>query len=126
MKRKMLLFSPELFRFLEKKIQTYGYDVRKKKMFGHEVFFSNGYMFSGANESGIFVHIGEEKRDEALRLEDGVIAFEPREGMVMKDYILLQKPAYSQDRRLKKWLDLSNSYLLSRPPKQKKKKTKLT
>lgn len=120
MKSKMMAFSPELFRFLENKIQKYGYDVIKKKMFGHEVFFSNGYMFSGANENGIFVHIGQEKRDEALRLGDGVSAFEPREGMVMKDYLLLQKTEYTQDKRLKKWLDLSSSYLLSLPAKRKK------
>lgn len=121
MKKKMLKFSPELSEVLEKKLQAYGYDVKKQKMFGHEVFFLNGYMFTGANKSGIFVHIGKDARDAALEKDTGVSPFEPMEGTVMHEYLLLNEPAYSDEEQLKKWLDLSGQYLLSLPPKKKKK-----
>lgn len=117
----MLQFSPELSSFLEDKISKFGYPVEKKKMFGHETFFLNGYMFTGANVSGIVVHIGKEARDSALQKESYVIPFEPMEGMVMRDYLLLQKPIYSRETQLKNWLDGSRDYLLSLPKKQKKK-----
>ena len=116
----MLPFSPELSEFLENKIKTYGYPAEKKKMFGHETFFLNGYMFSGANVRGISVHIGKEERDRALERESGVSPFEPMEGMVMKEYLLLQKPVYSSAKDLKRWLDLSSGFLLSLPQKKKK------
>ena len=63
MKRKMLQYSPELSAYLEEKIKKHGFQATKQKMFGHEVFFLNGYMFSGANVEGIFVHTGEEERE---------------------------------------------------------------
>jgi TfoX/Sxy family transcriptional regulator of competence genes len=121
MKKKMLKFSPELSESLEKKLQAYGISANKQKMFGHEVFFLNGYMFTGANESGIFVHIGKETRDEALERETDVSPFEPMEGTVMREYLLLNKPAYSDEEKLKKWLHLSRQYLLALPLKIKKK-----
>jgi TfoX/Sxy family transcriptional regulator of competence genes len=121
MKKKMLKFSPELSDSLEKKLQAHGFGGKKQKMFGHEVFFLNGYMFTGANESGIFVHIGKDARDEALEKEAGVSPFEPMEGTVMREYLLLHKQVYSDDKQLKHWLDLSSQYLLSLPPKKKKK-----
>lgn len=121
MKKKMLKFAPELSESLEKKLQAYGYSAKKQKMFGHEVFFLNGYMFTGANESGIFVHIGKDARDVALEQETGVSPFEPIEGTVMREYLLLHEPAYSDEEKLKTWLDLSRQYLLSLPPKRKEK-----
>lgn len=121
-KNKMLPYSPELSKTLEGKIREWGYSVEKKKMFGHEVFFSNGYMFSGANVDGIFVHIGQEARDEALKQETGVAPFEPMKGMVMREYLLLERPVYSKDHRLKMWLQTSYDFLNARPPKKKTKR----
>jgi len=119
MKKKMLKFAPGLSESLEKKLHDYGYGAKKQKMFGHEVFFLNGYMFTGANESGIFVHIGKDARDAALEKETDVSPFEPMEGTVMREYLLLHEPAYSDEKKLKTWLDLSRQYLLSLPPKRK-------
>jgi TfoX/Sxy family transcriptional regulator of competence genes len=124
MKRKMLQFAPELAEKLDHIIAACGYPTEKKKMFGHEVHFLNTYMFSGANEEGIFVHIGSEAKETALKTETGVAPFKPIEGMVMKDYLLLHEPVYSNPDTLKKWLDQSSRYLLSLPPKKKKPKRK--
>ncbi len=120
--KKMLQFSSELSDHLEEKIRQNGYTVEKKKMFGHEVFFTNGYMFSGANVDGIFVHVGKTRKESALAKDPDVAPFEPMEGMVMKEYLLLKPPVYSDDRRLKGWLDISYAYLTALPPKIKPKK----
>jgi TfoX/Sxy family transcriptional regulator of competence genes len=122
MKRKMVRFSPDLFAYLEEKIEKYGIPKTKQKMFGHEVFFLNGYMFSGANVDGIFVHTGKEDRDKALEKEPAIRPFEPMEGMVMREYLLLTEPIYKDDKKLKKWLEKSSEYLTSLPPKKKKKR----
>ncbi len=116
----MLKFAPELSEWLETKLQDCGFGVKKQKMFGHEVFFLNGYMFTGANESGIFVHIGNDARNAALEKESDVSPFEPMEGTVMREYLLLHEPTYSNEKKLKKWLELSSQHLLSLPPKKKK------
>lgn len=119
MKKKMLKFNPELSASLEKQLHEYDYGATKKKMFGHQVFFLNGYMFTGANESGIFVHIGKEARDRALETANGVVPFEPKEGTVMRDYLLLQEQIHTNKNKLKSWLDQSSDYLLSLPPRKK-------
>lgn len=124
MKRKMLEFSSERAEMLDKVVVAAGYGTEKKKMFGHEVHFLNGYMFSGANVDGIFVHLGQKGRDNALEKEKDVTLFRPMEGMVMKDYLLLEPAASDNPERLKNWLDKSSEYLMARPPKQKKKKKK--
>lgn len=38
----------------------------------------------------------------------------------MREYLLLREPVYSDEKQLKKWLDLSRQYLLSLPPKKRK------
>ena len=122
MAKKMVQFSPELSDYLEYVLNEYEYHAEKKKMFGHETFFLNGYMFCGANVNGIFVHIGQETKVKALETEGGIAPFRPMEGMVMKDYLLLLEEIYGKESELKKWLDRSNEYLLSLPPKKKRKK----
>ena len=74
---------------------------------------------TGANESGIFVHIGRNARDRALAEEKNVVPFEPMEGTVMKDYLLLQEKVHANTNKLKRWLDQSSGYLLALPPKKK-------
>jgi TfoX/Sxy family transcriptional regulator of competence genes len=120
MGKKMVPFSPELFEHLEKRIVELDYEVERRKMFGHEVFFLRGYMFAGANERGIYVHVGTEAKEKALQDESGVGNFEPLEGMAMKEYVLLEREIYASDDRLRDWLRKSNEYLSSLPPKQKK------
>ena len=118
----MLQYSPELSAHLEEKINQLKFQATKQKMFGHEVFFLNGYMFSGANVDGIFVHTGKHERDIALEKEPATRPFEPMEGMIMREYLLLTEPIYSNDKKLKNWLNKSSEYLYSLPPKIKKPK----
>jgi hypothetical protein len=43
------------------------------------------------------------------------------EGMAMREYLLHEKKIYSDSVQLEKWLQRSSQYLLSLPPKSKKK-----
>jgi TfoX/Sxy family transcriptional regulator of competence genes len=113
----MMKFSPELAELLEKQIQEGGYPASKRKMFGHETWFLNGYMFAGANTEGIWMHLGEQAVQKALSAELGMAPFSPGRGMVMKDYLTLVEPGCREMARLRPWLERSSRYLLSRPTK---------
>lgn len=121
MKRKMLKYDAKMSEVLGELLLRNGIFPDKKKMFGHEVYFLNTYMFCGANEAGIFVHIGKNQKEEALKTSDNVKLFEPLQGMVMKDYLLIEKSICSDQDQLLYWIIKSSEYLQTLPPKKKKK-----
>lgn len=113
----MMKYSAELGAVLEERIRASHYAANRRKMFGHETWFLNGYMFAGASVEGIWVHLGEEAVRQALAAEEGVAPFSPGRGMVMKDYLTVVEPGCREAERLASWLERSARYLLSRPPK---------
>ncbi len=123
-KRKMMQFDAAGDAALGKAILHEGYAPDKKKMFGHEVYFLNGYMYAGANTNGVFVHVGEEGVQAAVDAEDGVGPFCPMEGMTMKAYLQLAPEITGDGERLGAWLKQSAEFLLGLPPKVKKPKKK--
>ncbi len=123
-KKKMLQFSPELNEVLHDHLISWDIPVETRKMFGHTAYFLNGYMFTGASVRGIYVHLGKDETGRALAEEKGVEPFEPREGSVLKDYLLLTDEIVSDRARLKEWIVRSAEYLHSLPPKEKKNKKK--
>ena len=118
---KMTKFSPERARVLEAIVLRHGYPAELRKMFGHETWFLNGHMFTGASVDGIYVHVGEAEKETALKTEKDASPFQPVRGMVMKEYLLLGEPSCSDPKKLKKWLDRGQAYLASLPKKKKKK-----
>lgn len=108
----MLQFNADLSARLQHQLEKFNYGAQPKKMFGHEVFFVNGYMFTGANVLGIFVHVGKEQVDFALETEKGVVPLSPMEGMVMKDYLLLGESIHKDEKKLKTWLDRAQRIFL--------------
>ena len=120
MAKKMIDFNRELFDLLSSRLSSSGYETEVRKMFGHVVHFLNGYMFAGANEHGIYLHVGEKIKEDALGSEKWVRTFSPLEGTVMREYILLEREGCADADTLKKWTDRSRAYLLSLPPKKKR------
>ena len=118
MAKKMTPYSAELFELLSKIIGDIGLDTEIKKMFGHEVHFLNGHMFAGASSRGINIHVGLREKENALESESGVFAFEPLEGMAMKEYILVGEEIYNDENRLRNWFEKGASYIASLPPKK--------
>lgn len=120
MKRKMMQYDAAGDQALGQAILQAGYAPDKKKMFGHEVYFLNGYMFAGANTDGCFVHVGEEAAQAAVAGEPGVGPFCPMEGMTMKAYLQLTPTITGDGEKLGAWLKQSAEYLSALPPKVKK------
>jgi hypothetical protein len=63
----MMRYSPEGGARLEALLERRGWGVERRKMFGHETWFLNGYMFCGANLKGIYVHLGERAVCQSLK-----------------------------------------------------------
>jgi TfoX/Sxy family transcriptional regulator of competence genes len=120
MKRKMMQYDAAGDQALGQAILQAGHAPDKKKMFGHEVYFLNGYMFAGANTDGCFVHVGEEAVKAAVAGEPGVGPFCPMEGMTMKAYLQLTPAITADAGKLGAWLTRSAEYLMALPPKVKK------
>lgn len=121
-KGKMMRFDPKLGAYLDDQLARFGIDATKKKMFGHETYFLNGHMYTGASELGIFVNVGEEEVRRALAQDPDTAPFSPMAGMTMKNYLLLREGAYGDPARLKGWLERSKQYLIRLGPKAPKKK----
>jgi TfoX/Sxy family transcriptional regulator of competence genes len=115
---KMMQFSPKVAEIVEEAVRDQGYAAIKRKMFGQETWFLNGYMFAGGNENGVYVHVGEREKEEALGAEKGVQPFEPLKGRAMKEYVLLDETIHSQPEKLRLWLDKGSAYLLALPEKR--------
>jgi len=98
--------------------------AKKRKMFGTETWFLNGYMFAGAGQTGVFVHLGESATQAAVETNDMIGVFSPRDGMVMKNYALILPPHCDDRSVLTPWLEKSAAYLANLPRKEPKKRRK--
>lgn len=121
---KMMKYDPARGEALRKLIEDAGYSATMKKMFGHDTWFLNGYMYAGCNTDGVFVHIGEEAAIKAVAEHDNLSPFSPGRDMIMKDYIQINEPSAGDDRIVSEWLKRSATYLESLPEKVKKAKKK--
>ena len=122
----MAKFDPGRAIILSDLVQKTGYPATLKKMFGHDTWFLNGYMYAGCNTGGVFVHLGEDGAKNAIDTNDDVIPFSPRSDMVMRAYVQIADPSARDPQILSEWLKRSAEFLLALPPKVKKKKPKKT
>ncbi|MFX1484745.1 MAG: TfoX/Sxy family protein [Promethearchaeota archaeon] len=96
-------------------------DYTEKKMFGGLAFFINRNMFTGTHQSKFFLKLSTEDREEALA-QDNIVVFEPRKGMVMREYVVLTESLIDDSSKLKALIKKSVSYASSLPPKESKQK----
>ncbi len=100
-----------------------GIDYVEKKMFGKFAYFINRNMFTGVHQSYLFLRLSSDDRDEALS-QEGITVFEPRTGLVMKEYVVLTDSILTNNSLLKELFQKSVSYVSGLPPKEPKKKKK--
>jgi TfoX/Sxy family transcriptional regulator of competence genes len=93
--------------------------VERRKMFGGLSLFINGNMFAGVHGRKIVLRLGEAERADA-QAEAGAVAFEPAPGRVMREYIVVPEPVWSNPESLEEWMRLSIEYAGGLPPKEPK------
>ena len=125
----MMKYAPERGAFLAGIVEAGGFVVggelpRIRKMFGHETWFLNGYMFTGANEDGIYVHLGEEGAAAAIAENGDLTPFSPGRDMIMKNYALIASAAADDEGIVASWVAKSVGYLTNLPKKEPKKEKK--
>jgi TfoX/Sxy family transcriptional regulator of competence genes len=108
----------ELASFLQMSLKDIKCQARK--MFGYPCYFINGNMFAGVFGKEIFIRLRPKDIEEMLKKHPGLERFEPRPGRVMKEYVSLPEATYKRKTVFKKLLKISVNYMLSRPPKKKK------
>ena len=114
--------SSELSEFLENALE--GFECQKRIMFGCPAYFVNNNMFTSVHQDNIILRLSEDHREMIQKDYDETAAFEPMEGRVMKEYMVLPEELYSDTETFGKWLNRSFEFVASLPPKQKKGKTK--
>ncbi|MHA3961994.1 MAG: TfoX/Sxy family protein [Candidatus Thorarchaeota archaeon SMTZ1-45] len=98
-----------------------GVDYVEKKMFGKFTYFINNNMFTGVHLPYLFLRLSPKDREEALS-QDGIMVFEPRPRMVMKEYVVLSNPILDDKPLLVELFHKSVNYVSSLPPKEPKKR----
>lgn len=100
-----------------------GYEVEHRKMFGYPCCFLNGNMMTGLHEENWIVRLSEEDRN-AYQQRYQVAPFEPMEGKVMREYLVIPEEVRKNPVDLAEWMDASWRYVASLPPKQPKPRKK--
>jgi TfoX/Sxy family transcriptional regulator of competence genes len=93
--------------------------VERRKMFGGLTLFLNGHMFAGIHGTKIVVRLSESDRGDA-EANVGALPFEPVPGRVMREYVVLPPPVWSDPEALEQWLIRSVEFVGALPPKAPK------
>lgn len=108
----------ELVDFLVEKMKDKNCNYRM--MFGYPTYFFNGNMLVGVYGDKLFLRLSDVDIASIMKNCSGITAFEPMPGKAMKDYVVLPKNVYSNDRVFEEYLDKSIKYVSSLMPKAKK------
>jgi TfoX/Sxy family transcriptional regulator of competence genes len=100
------------------------YACQKKPMFGHEVYWVNGNMFTGVFESSIWIRLSQQDQAEFLGKFKDAKQFEPMAGRPMKDYIVVPESVLGNTELLNLWMKRSYDFTSSMPEKKAKPKKK--
>jgi TfoX/Sxy family transcriptional regulator of competence genes len=114
--------SLELSELLENSLEDFA--CQKKKMFGCPAYFVNNNMFTSVHQDNIILRLSEDDRKKIKNDFDEAEPFEPMEGRVMKEYIVVPEVLYSDAETFDSWLNRSFDYASGLPPKKKKGKKK--
>ena len=114
--------SPEAAQRLEAIVKPFA--CQKKPMFGHEVYWLNGNMFTGVFQSILFFRLSPQDQNEFLGEYKDAMQFEPMAGRPMKDYVVIPESVLGDSKALGEWIKRSYDYTASLPEKKPKPKKK--
>ena len=109
--------SPRMVALFDDLVQ--GRPLQRRPMFGMPCAFAGGRMCVGLFADSLFVRLPEPYR-EALAAEGGR-PFEPFPGRVMREYMVFPEAMLGDRRALGAWLDRSQAYAVSLPPRARRK-----
>ncbi|MDF1544936.1 MAG: TfoX/Sxy family protein [bacterium] len=113
--------SEELTNYLEELLV--GYNVTRRNMFGCPVFFAHDHLFVGVDRDYIFLRLSERDRELFKTTYDEAEHFDPMDsGKGMREYMVLPDHLCTNESEVSLWLEKSYQYVLSLPPKKKRKK----
>jgi TfoX/Sxy family transcriptional regulator of competence genes len=95
---------------------------QKKPMFGYDVYWVNGNMFTGVFQSSIFFRLSPQDQKEFLGKYKDSRRFEPMEGRLMKEYVVVPEPVLEDKDAVGEWMKRSFEYTKSLPEKKAKSK----
>jgi TfoX/Sxy family transcriptional regulator of competence genes len=95
--------------------------VDLKPMFGNTAGFMNGHMFAGTFGSDIVVRLPEVERARLLA-EPGAAIFEPMQGRVMREYVVLPRAWRDTPEKARRWTASALAWVSQMPPKPEKKR----
>jgi TfoX/Sxy family transcriptional regulator of competence genes len=116
--------SQDTAKRLEALVQPFA--CQKKPMFGYDVYWINGNMFTGVFQSSIFFRLSPQDQKEFLEKYENSRQFEPMEGRLMKEYIVVPESVLEDKGAVGEWMKRSFEYTLSLPEKKAKAKAKKT
>ena len=109
--------SKELTAFLKTRLKNI--ECASRKTFGCPSYFINNNMFTGVFGKSVFIRLAPEDLEKALKEYPEVRHFEPRKGMVMKEYVSLPESMHQQKNIFTSLLKKSLKYVRALPPKKK-------
>jgi TfoX/Sxy family transcriptional regulator of competence genes len=95
---------------------------QKKPMFGHEVYWVNGNMFTGVFESSIWIRLSIPDQTEFLGKFKDAKQFEPMAGRPMKDYVIVPETVLGDKKAVSEWMKRAYDFTASLPVKKPKPK----
>ena len=112
--------SRDTAKLLETLVQPFA--CQKKPMFGYDVYWVNGNMFIGIFQSSIFFRLSPQDRKEFLEKYEDARLFEPMEGRLMKEYVVVPDSVLEDKDAVGEWMSRSFEYTKSLPEKEAKTK----
>lgn len=106
--------SPRMVALFDELIQ--GRPLQRRPMFGMPCAFAGGQMCVGLFAESLFLRLSEADR-ESFAAEGGR-PFEPFPGRVMREYMVFPEGMLAERRALGAWLDRSQAYSTSLPPRR--------
>ncbi|OPY26263.1 MAG: hypothetical protein A4E28_02611 [Methanocella sp. PtaU1.Bin125] len=97
---------------------------QKRPMFGHEVYWVNGNMFTGVFQDSIFFRLSPRDQADFLGKYKDAKPFEPMAGRPMKDYVVVPEPVLVDNGLVNAWMERSYAFTKSLPEKKAKAKKK--
>lgn len=105
---------------LEALVQPFA--CQKKPMFGYDVYWVNGNMFTGVFQSSIFFRLSSQDQEEFLGMYKDARQFEPMKGRSMKEYVVVPESVLEDKNTVGEWMRRSFEYTKSLPEKKAKSK----